>query len=51
MPEALVEIILRCLQSDPAERFPDISFLLQELEVLRGVNRPPRGLGKGRPIS
>ena len=35
MPESLEQIILRCLQSDPAERFPDVASLLQELEVLR----------------
>lgn len=35
MPPALECIILRCLASDPAGRYPDVVKLLQDLEVLR----------------
>jgi serine/threonine-protein kinase len=35
MPEALERIILRCLESEPEQRFADVSTLLRELEALR----------------
>ena len=35
MPHTLEEIILRCLERDRNQRFPDVESLLKELEILR----------------
>jgi serine/threonine protein kinase/tetratricopeptide (TPR) repeat protein len=40
MPRPLNDIITRCIQLDPAERYPSIDALIQDLETWLGIRKP-----------
>ncbi len=51
LPRALCRIILKCLETDPAQRYQNASELLADLEAWKAGQRPKTAIGIKSPIA